>query len=82
MNWTPAVDYDDAQLAHFAARRHFVRLANGRICKLIRWPVPGRRLSGTTGRFARLETNAGTRFTVHCREIIEISDIPEGSAHE
>jgi hypothetical protein len=63
-------DYD---LRMHAMRRGYVKMRDGRIAKLVSWPGNQRR----RGRYCRLETGMGTRFTLKCEmvEAMAVGDV-------
>jgi len=79
MSWTPVADLDDRALARAAAARSLVRLVNGRVATLVKWPVHGGPNRTTArGRSVRLATAADTRFSVPCSAVAEV-DLPQPS---
>jgi hypothetical protein len=68
MNWLSVEGLDDQALVDHAIARGLVRTRTGRILVLVSWPGRGQR----RGRYCRLETQVGTRFTARCSEIAEI----------
>jgi hypothetical protein len=79
MIWTPIADLDDRTLAHAAAQRSLVQLANGRVARLVMWPIRGvGRRTGGRGRYARCATQADTRFNVPCSAIVAV-ELPQPS---
>lgn len=64
---------DDYTLRMHASQRKFVKMRDGRIAKLVSWPGNQHR----RGRYCRLETGAGTRFTLKC-EMVEAMEVEDG----
>lgn len=62
MNWVEVETLDDHAMRHHARDRSMIKLRDGRMSTLVSWPGHQKR----RGRYCRLETAAGTRFTVHC----------------
>jgi hypothetical protein len=75
--WVSIAGIDDHALRHHARARGMVRLRDGRVAALVSWPGHQKR----RGRYCRLETRAGTRFTVHCDlvEAIQPLDLLKGA---
>lgn len=67
--WMSVEELTDYEMRQMAANRVRVRLATGYISTLIRWPGgPGKH----SGRYARLETRIGSRFSVSCAAVAEV----------
>jgi hypothetical protein len=64
---------DDYTLRMHAAKRRYVKMKDGRIAKLVSWPGNQHR----RGRYCRLETGMGTRFTIKCDlvEAMAVGDV-------
>lgn len=67
--WLPIDGLLDEALAKHASRRGRVRLVNGRVATLVAWPL-------RRGRYCRLQTRIGSRFSVHISKV-EAIEIPE-----
>jgi hypothetical protein len=63
--WVELEGVDDHAMRHHARDRGQVKLRDGRIATLVSWPGHQKR----RGRYCRLETRMGTRFTVHCNQV-------------
>jgi len=74
MNWQLTADIDDRTMREHARDRRLVRTKDGYIAKLAAWPGPKRKAS-EKGRFCRLETRSGSRFTLPCADVTEV-DVP------
>lgn len=74
MAWRPVQELTTSDMIQLAARRHRVRLADGRIVTLVRWPRKG---WGS----ARVETNRQARFSLRAIDVVEVDDeqLPESS---
>jgi hypothetical protein len=68
--WVEVDGLDDHAMRHHARARGTVRLRDGRIATLVSWPGHQKR----RGRYCRLETAAGTRYTLHCMHVEAIED--------
>ena len=71
--WTDPATLPLGVLVKLAKERTPLRLADGRIVRLVSWPTYFSK--GSRGRRARVETTAGTRSTVHVRDI-ESVEVP------
>jgi len=68
--WVSTLGIDDQTMRQRAKARAQVKLRDGRIATLVSWPGHQKR----RGRYCRLETAAGTRYTVHCMHVESIED--------
>lgn len=69
MSWIARTFYDDEAMILHAASRGRVRLDDGRIVRLVRWPGGGGK---RRGRYCRLETGSGSAFTLHIRRVLDV----------
>ena len=63
---TPTANLTRADMVRAAAARYVVLTRSGRVGRLVRWDAPSQR-----GR-ARVETHAGTGFTIPLADVIEV----------
>jgi hypothetical protein len=70
MTWHPVEKIDDSAMRKYAQVRATIKLIDGRVARLVSWPGHQKR----RGRYCRLETAAGTRFTVHCRFVESVEE--------
>jgi len=73
MKWASIEGVDDYTLRMHAAARRLVKMHNGRIAILVSWPGNQHR----RGRYCRLETTQGNRYTLRCELVAEM-DVDDG----
>jgi hypothetical protein len=70
LRWVPIGELDDMAMREAARTRMTVRLTSGRVATLVKWPGP---LSLGDSRKCRLETRAGSRFSVPCVQVEKVA---------
>ena len=73
--WVDVDGQTDEQMARHAKLRRNVRMDDGRIAKLVSWPIPGRRSPKRMGRSCRIEWMSGLKYRVHIRHVRDV-EIP------
>lgn len=72
--WTDVDAWTDEQMARHARVRRLVKLDDGRIAKLVSWPVYGLVTNRRTrGRTCVVEWMSGKRFRVHVRRVRQVA---------
>lgn len=70
--WVPVEGIDDDTMIRHAADRRTVKLANGRVVTLVRWPGGRRPVRHHTGRSVRCETHTGSGFRTAVSAVVEV----------
>jgi hypothetical protein len=71
-DWMPVEGVDDDTMIRHAAERRKVKLANGQVVTLVRWPGGRKPIRHHHGRSVRVETHTGSRFKAAASAVVEV----------